>query len=149
MKSHRAFSPTKVLNTPQNNTGGRFGSDGSIRYFSCNPSSYEVTAVMTNSSLAGKVFGELSEVGPSLTRRGFVSVKTVKPRDASTSLKIKTVMLWWLSSVHHLLGRNTAPSPLTFVRRELHQATVRDVEWFAGWPSCSKSLPASSQAGPL
>jgi hypothetical protein len=42
---------------------------------------------MTNSSPAGKVFGELSEVRPSLTRRGFVSVTTVKPSEASTSLK--------------------------------------------------------------
>lgn len=70
---------------------------------------------MTNPSLAGKVFGELSEVGPSLTRRGFVSVKTVEPRESSTSLGTKTVVLWWLSSAHRLLCKNISSRPLTFV----------------------------------
>lgn len=70
---------------------------------------------MTNSSLAGKVSGELSEVGPSLTRRGFVSVDALKPSEASTSWKMKAVTLWWHSSVHRSLCKNISSSPLPFV----------------------------------
>lgn len=48
-------------------------------------SSYEVSIVMTNSSPAGAVFRELSEVEHSLTRRGLLSVKTMKPSEVSGS----------------------------------------------------------------
>lgn len=55
------LSPIKDLNIPQDNIVGKFGNDGSIQYFSCNYISYEVTAVMTNSSPVGMRFRELTD----------------------------------------------------------------------------------------